>query len=799
MIKLTFLKSIFQRFGLIKDTSALDRAIRILIYILVFLIPLWFLPITVNAVEFNKQVLLVFLITITLILWLVKILSQGELRWRTDILTIFLAVFLVIYILATIFSLRTYGSLIGWPTHLSTSLINILSFLALYVLIVNNFRGLKGIFGLVFAFLISSTIALIIGLIQIWGGFIFPWDFTKIVSFNTVGTINALGLFAATILTLVTALLFVIKRIEIRIFLLVLALLNLIILISINFWILWLVLGVGMVLILVFGLMRVVALEENISWIALPMALLAIALIFMFFRPVLPLRPNLPIEVSLTYKGGWEVIKKALQERPILGTGPETFAINYSKYKPETLNQTLFWNIRFTNPPAEIYSIASDLGILGLIAFLAILVLFIIKAGKRLIKTTVEGDNILKRFLEIGLFSAWLGLMVAWFLYPQNLVLMFVFWLLFSFYLAETGILKEKVYNLRHPVRTLLIASISFVIIVILVVGLLYVEGTRFIAEAKYKRGLDIIQTKGDLDTGIARLLSSTVINPYEDRTYQALAQLFILKINQDANRTDLEQQERLNSIQASAINAINSATQATRLSPQDVSNWLIRGQVYGQVMGFINGADEWAENSYQEAVKLEPANPFIYTEWGNIYLAKADLLSKQTQTDQTIKAQINEDLDKALEKYNQAIALKSDYAQAHFQSALVFDRQGKLAEAISKMELDKQLLPDDSGIAFELGILYLRTKQYQKAKSEFLRAVTLDSNFSNARYFLGLLYDQEGDKNSALEQFEKISELNPDNEEIKQIIANLKAGKSAGVKFPEEIPLEQTPTEETK
>ena len=780
MIKLTFLKSIFQKFGLIKDTSALDGAIKILIYILVFLIPLWFLPITANALEFNKQVLLVFLITITLILWLVKVLSQGELRWRTDLLNIFLAVFLLIYIFATIFSLRPYGSLVGWPTHLSTSLINILCFLALYVLIVNNFRGLKGIFGLLFTFLISSTIALIFGLIQIWGGFILPWDFAKSTSFTTIGTANTLGILSAIILILVTALLFVLKKTEIKIFLLILGLLNLIILVSINFWILWLILGIGMVFILIFGLMRVVALKEGISWVALPMVLLAIALIFMVFRPVMPFRPNLPFEVSLSYKGGWGIVKQALQERPILGTGPETFVVDYSKYKPETLNQTLFWNIRFANPPAEIYSVISDLGILGLVAFLAILVLFIIKAGKQLIKTAAEGENILKRFLEIGLFSAWLGLLVGWFLYPQNLVLLFVFWLLFSFYLAETSILKEKVYTLRHPVKTLLIASISFVVLVIVVVGLLYIEGTRFIAEVKYKRGLDIIQSKGDLDKGISRLLSSVVVNPYEDRTYQTLAQLFILKMSQDANRTDLEQQQRVNLVQADAINAINSATQATRLFSRDVSNWLIRGQIYGQIIGFINGADEWAEKSFEEAAKLEPSNPFTYTEWGKIYIA-------------------TEDWDRALEKFNQAIALKSDYAPAHFQSAVVFDRQGKLPEAIAKMEINKQLLPNDTGIAFQLGVLYLRAKNYQKAKSEFLRAVTLDANFSNARYFLGLLYDREGNKDSALEQFTKISELNPDNEEIKQIIANLKVGKPAGVKFPEEIPIEQVPAEETK
>lgn len=798
--KQPFLKSIFNKLafaktGDAKNVLALDKVIKKLIYVLVVLIPLWFLPITVNAAEFNKQTLMILLVVITLILWLIKILNQGELKWKSNILNIALGAFLIIFILATLFSLRSHSSLVGWPTHLSGSLINILIFLAFYILIVNNFKGLKQTFNLLFAFLISSAIVTVIGFLQLWGGFIFPWDFTKIISFNTIGTVNTLGIFSATVLTLISALLFVIKRSDIKVFLVILGALNLIILISLNFWVLWLVLAIGMAIILIFGLMRVVRLEESISWIALPMVFLAIALIFMFFRPAMPFRPNLPVEVGLSYSGGWDMVKETLKEKPILGTGPETFALNYAKYKPETINQTVFWNVTFSNPPSEIYSVASDLGILGLLSFLIILILFTINAVKNLIKTSTKDDNILKRFLEIGLFAGWLGLAVSWFVYPQNFTLMFIFWLLFALYLAESSVLKEKIYNLRKSPKVLLIASFSFVVLIIAIVGLLYVGGTRFVAEAKYKNGLDLIQKQGELDKGINKVIRATVINPYEDRTYRVLAQLFILKMNQDAALSGLSQQQQMNLIQVDAINAINSASRATKLSPQDVSNWLVRGQIYRQVMGFISGAGDWAKNSYEEAVKLEPLNPFIFLEWGRVYVIEADLATGQDK---------NKHLLTALEKFNQAIAIKPDYAPAHFETALVFDRQGKLDEAIAKMEINRQLLPQDTGVSFQLAVLYYKAERYAQAKAEFIRAIVLDTNFSNARYFLGLLFDKEGDKKSAIDQFERISELNPDNEHVKDIIANLKAGRPAlgspelgPPEQPEEIPIEEMPEEQ--
>jgi len=117
---------------------------------------------------------------------------------------------------------------------------------------------------------------------------------------------------------------------------------------------------VGIAVILIFGLMRIVKLEESIGWLAWPITILAIALIFIFFKPALPFSPNLPIEVGLTHRGSLDVVEKVLKIRPILGTGPESFVINYTEYKSPAVNQTAFWNVRFANPAAEIYSIASD-------------------------------------------------------------------------------------------------------------------------------------------------------------------------------------------------------------------------------------------------------------------------------------------------------------------------------------------------------------------------------------------------------------------------------------------------------
>ena len=68
----------------------------------------------------------------------------------------------------------------------------------------------------------------------------------------------------------------------------------------------------------------------------------------------------------------------------------------------------------------------------------------------------------------------------------------------------------------------------------------------------------------------------------------------------------------------------------------------------------------------------------------------------------------------------------------------------------------------------------------YKKAIPVLERAVVLNQNYSNALYFLGLSYDKQGNKDGALAAFKRIGVLNPDNQNVKDIIVSLESGGSA-------------------
>ncbi len=808
-----------------KNVIILDKIIKWCIYVFIALLPLWFLPLTRNVLELNKQVLMIALLTIALIAWLGKLLTQEKIEWHKGLIVLVFLAFVVVYGLATFFSLRPYDSLVGFDTHLSRAFINVIYFFVFFLILINHRKenrpqGEKNIkvFKLLFIFLVSSGIVGIVGLLQILGKFILPWDFTKTSSFNTIGTLSSLGIFLAALLPLVLSLLlggFLTRGLSAgkggrsvliwKVFLVLLALLSLTTIFLLNFRILWIVVAIGMVMILGFWLNKRHTLPAHASsWLAVPVLILAFCLIFLFFKPGLNFNLNLPIELGLSYKGGWNIVKEVVQRSPVLGSGPETFVYNYSLYKPGSINQTIFWNLRFTNAPAEMLTLLSEIGILGILTFLAIIAVFLPKAIKSLISNEKGSGQLTE--VKIGLFSSWLVLMVGWFLYPQNIALMFVFWLFLALLVILNREEKDiKVIDLKSSGKIASAITFGFIILIIVVVGLLYLEGSKLIAEAKYKKGIDLMR-EGELDLGINKVIRATVVNPYEDKFYRDLAQLFLVQINQNLNNQDLEQQERTNRIQTGISNTINSAVRATILNSKDVANWIVRGSTYRNLMALVNGAGGWAVQSYEQALTLEPTNPFIYTEIARTYINGANLLRNQAQEDENARKEMVDYLNQAVGAYNKAIELKSNYALAHFELALIFERLGQTEEAISRMENSKVFAPRDIGVAFQLGVLYYKTSQFDKAEAELVRAIVLDTNFSNARYFLGLLYDREGNKEGAMDQFEKIAELNPNNDLVKQILANLKVGKPAlgsselgPPEQPEEIPIEEKQPEESK
>jgi tetratricopeptide (TPR) repeat protein len=118
----------------------------------------------------------------------------------------------------------------------------------------------------------------------------------------------------------------------------------------------------------------------------------------------------------------------------------------------------------------------------------------------------------------------------------------------------------------------------------------------------------------------------------------------------------------------------------------------------------------------------------------------------------------------------------KRDYAPAHFLLAAVYDKQGRLDDAVRKMESVRLYHPFDVGVAFELGTLYLKKQAWEEAAAEFRRALGFLPSYANARWYLAYAYEQMGQREQALQTLALLLEAYPENPTIKKKIQELKA-----------------------
>lgn len=670
------------------------------IFALVFLVPVFFLPWTSNVLDFNKQAILVFLVFVALFAWLAKVLISGKLILNLNKTHLAVLALFLVFSASTLFSIDKNGSFWGWPSVTSESLLTILCFALFYFLVSNAFSK-NQIFNLISTLAVSACVAVFVGVLQVLGVFI-PFDFAKTPSFNTVGMVGELGLFTAILLPL-----FVILEIYsskwLRVVFGIGIGLSAVALVLINYTIVWWIALASCALLILFGIVKRDSFD--LRWLGIPMFFLVLALFFILLQVQLPTIQK-PIEVYLKQSTSVGIISNIMKENPVLGVGPGNFSYVFSKYKSVDLNKGLLWNFRFDSAGSKVLNVLATTGILGLLSFLALIGFVIFYGVKFLLnKSLVQKDS--RNYLLVlsgGLLVAFLSQVIAYFFHGSSLTLDFLFFFLAACFV---GLLAEEKKEFSLNPSSLLTLGVTFVATIFFIFGLgvLVLDGQRYIAEVYYVKGVRAFSS-GQIDKGLQNLENAVRLNSKADIYLTQLSEAYLLKLANVISDNSLSDEDKSRITQLLVNNSINSGKLATDANPKNANNWSARGLVYQNLIGTVAGAEDWALSSYEQALLLAPKSPYYPTQKGIVYMTKANVLSGEDS------AKKNESLDNAKKEFDKALELKSDYSPAHFQ--------------------------------------------------------------------LGLIYYQEKDITKAIEKFEQVAKLNPDNEQVKTILENLRAESSS-------------------
>lgn len=740
------------------------------IYGIAFLTPIWFLPITVSPVEINKTMLVAMLAIVGFIGWLGRGIYVGEFRIPRTHVLLALAVWLIVFIAASFFSLVPYVSV--WGGGFSVSLFNVLIFgLVLFLASVGlNAREVMRANLLIF---ISAGIVALLFLIQsLFNVSVFSWDLTRERTFNTIGTWNALGIFFAYVLVSAAPILEYSWSRLARVAFTVLALAAVIFAAAVNFVFVWIGVGLLSLTYLAYELSR-----SGKKSFGMPLVLLLISVMLFLARDNIgaltsSLNPSLDVTPSLgsTLAVGRQVV----MERPFLGMGPGMFANAWDLYKDLAVNSTIFWQLRFNSGASFAASLPTTTGVLGTLMFL-VFVAVIMVFGMRVVAKISDENH---RPLVLGNFFGTIFLLFSLFVYPLSITLAVLLFLNIGMLVAHaraSGLLEDYVVPIVADSPKGFVAALVLILLMVLGVVGLYVSGQRYVAAIIYGRGI-ASASAGSINTAEQYFSRAVRLDPGRDQYLRSLTDASFAKLQRviadagNANPDNVRSDFRL-----TLSDTIASAQAATEAQPYTALNWRVLGQVYESVIPVVEEADANAIAAYEKAVERSPSDPVLRDDIARVHIAQGDYV------------RAGEQLQKALE-------LKGDYATAHFRVAQIAALKGNVGDATAATERAVASAPHDTGILFQLGLLYYQQNRMDDAREVLEMAIARNNNFSNARYFVGLIYADRGELEKARLEFAKILELNPGNAEIQHILTNLSSGKSAldGISPPGPGPLER-------
>jgi len=298
-----------------------------------------------------------------------------------------------------------------------------------------------------------------------------------------------------------------------------------------------------------------------------------------------------------------------------------------------------------------------------------------------------------------------------------------------------------------------------------------------------FQKSFYSLNTVGDMTASEGFMAKAIATVPY-DVYYRSMSEIGLLKLNAIVSQD--QKVVKLEDIQKQFTDAlpgvINAGLSATKADPTNYLNWISLGRVYETLVPYkIQGAYESAMSSYTEALRYNPKNPGILVMFARL-------------------AFTNNDLKTARNYVMQSINMKQNYLDAYFLLSQIEVADKNLKGAIDSVTAASIINPSDPSIFFQLGILKYNNRDVLGAIDALEKSLKLSPQYANAKYFLGLSYELNGEREKAIAQFSDLKASNPESKEVEAILTNLVAGKSifenAQTKAPEKaskLPVKET------
>ncbi len=349
---------------------------------------------------------------------------------------------------------------------------------------------------------------------------------------------------------------------------------------------------------------------------------------------------KLATPIILPPTANWIIALSSIQTplSALIGMGPDSFGVASTMFRPSWLNGTDSWGIRFTQGSNAPFTLLTTMGILGVAGWIA-LFWFCFSAAKKF-----------RHNQQVFLPSVTaLGVLLISLIFPLNFMMLMVLAIAIAFTIAgiTPAVLTQAAVETHREQKMssiiMLLVGIAALVILAYMVVRAYLASYYYFSALKAASQNDVVKSYELQSQAVAT-------NPYID-TYRRQFALTNMQIAAAlSNKAETTEDEK-NQISQLIQQAIREARAATVISENDSQNWQVLAQIYQNLIGVAEDADQWTVSAYAQAIQTDPTNPVLRVTLGGIFYN-----AKQ--------------YSQAASLFQQAIDLKADYANAYYNMA---------------------------------------------------------------------------------------------------------------------------------
>ncbi|HUT22347.1 MAG TPA: tetratricopeptide repeat protein [Candidatus Bipolaricaulota bacterium] len=738
----------------------------------IFLIPfavLFFLP-NHSFVSQSKQFYIIGLALLLLFFWCGWLLLKGKHDFRSDkVIYIAPALLFLATLVSALFSKYRYGSFWGVETW-TGSVMTLAAFLIIFFVLINYFR--KGQHQKLMLML-SSLAAVAESLLVLSGAGLIKAAWLPV---NLLGHNAATGLIAIMSLMVCLGLFadFLKNKKDLCLAMsaAVISLINLIALAMVGGRKDWgILLGAVFVFIAFYSLKKK---KLNYKFLVLP-ALLALISIGGLIFGRLNSVSSFAAEPLPSVKTSFHVAKEAFFSAPLTGIGVNNYSIAYNLFRPDSVNQTAFWNETFYFSATKFSDYLAVGGLVLAMAYLLFIIYFAVKICGRMLR---PGQS--EYF--IGLSAAWLAFAIGGFFYMNDLMVELFGWLVLAGIVIS--LLDEKTKRNRiRPSRLKMAIWVLAPILMVASVGGLYYSTKRLLSASAYFLAIKN-SSNVQMQSFVEKWLTYAVKWDKKNDNYQRqLAMFYVRSLNNLKQYQPKEGKEA--EYQAAVEKLIRSANvsalAAVENNPNNFFNHTTLADLFSSLDGWTSNSSQWLISSLDKALRTNSNNVLILNRAADarvrlasdINIAK-DNLEKDDENIANLETQAADLLGQAKNECLRAIELKKNYLPTYFTLSMTEFHLGNVESAITLMENVEKQAPSDAGVKYYLGVMYANSNFSEKAVEKIEQAVSLAPTFSDGYFTLAKIYYDQGQIAKAKNNLKKILEYDPGNEAVQSALAQL-------------------------